>query len=63
MIWNPWITWRFQATSIVVNFLYEAKAKENIRCRGNSEDTRRLSYALSQATRPLGRTAAALAVE
>ena len=36
---------------------------ENIRCRRNNEDTRRLSSASSQAARPLGRTAAALAVE
>ena len=36
---------------------------ENIRCRGNTENTRRLSSASSQAARPLGLTAAALAVE
>ena len=36
---------------------------ENIRCRINTEDTRRLSSASSQAARPLGWTAAALAVE
>ena len=36
---------------------------ENIRCRRNTEDTRRLSSASSHAARPLGRTTAALAVE
>ena len=36
---------------------------ENIRCRRNTEDTRRVSFASSQAARPLGRTATALALE
>ena len=45
-----------------MSFSYDPKP-ENIHCRRNTENTRRLSSASSQAARSLGRTAATRAVE